>query len=220
MKKIISSLLALAMFVAVGVTMVGCDKVSGKEYEYTGATRTVITKITEDGKIEETKTLTIQDYAKVMVVWMTDPTKSLDDALEAELDEDQTEAYEEMVEEMFGDMKVTMTFKNGKVASTESYSVDGSMWEEVQEGTYEVVDGVIYLTRLEGAASYYGFEDYKIYETETTTMKITEDGNLVVREVDNDDYNDADYVYTDADVFSATNMGAILYMEMTFSPVK
>ena len=223
MKKIISSLLALAMFVAVGVTMVGCDNVSGKEYELTGTTVTVVTKITEEGKIEETKTFTMDEYAKLMYVWTLDPAKSIEDALKYELKDNEAEAFAEMKEDMFGDeYKVSMTFKNGTVTSVQSEEDEGAVWESVREGTYTIEEDTVYLTRLDfdNVYSKYGFEDYQMYIHNTTTMKITEDGALVNREVFAEEYNDEEYVYTEEDVFSATNFQTFLYMEMIFTEVK
>ena len=58
MKKILASLMALAMFVSVAVVMVGCGNNVNGEYKFSHATFTVITKVDEDGKVTETKTYT------------------------------------------------------------------------------------------------------------------------------------------------------------------
>ena len=68
MKKILASLMALAMFVSVAVVMVGCGNNVNGEYKFSHATFTVITKVDEDGKVTETKTYSEEEYTKICYV--------------------------------------------------------------------------------------------------------------------------------------------------------
>ena len=86
MKKILASLMALAMFVSVAVVMVGCGNNVNGEYKFSHATFTVITKVDEDGKVTETKTYSEEEYVKIVYVWAAvDASKTAEEALEKAL---------------------------------------------------------------------------------------------------------------------------------------
>ena len=232
MKKILASLVALAMFVSVATVMVGCGAGVNGEYKYSHATFTVITKVDEEtGKVTETKTYSEQEYAKICYVWQAiDPTKTAADALAVELDEDQTKGYNELLESvqkkcrrqiMFNEMdadEVRMTLKNGKAKLVGTEDVGGELTygktELTIQGTYEVKEDVMYFRVLdmEDEGCYEGLEEYKQAAYAIYKLNLTEDNGAVMSEYYS---SDADYDYTGKE-FSAVNAMVIYRTDLHF----
>ena len=208
MKKIISSLLALAMFVSVGVMFVGCDSMNGT---YTASAReyTVITKITEDGKIEETKTLSFDEYYKVLFVWEEiDNGKTLEEALAYEFSEDEAKEFnDELNDHDFKETTSTITLKNGKYvmemrSRENSLALDELMYS--YEGTYEVEGDNMKIYMTSEAEVPHDMSEYKTYYLTGANYTIREDGSFA-NTYTRSKYRDEDYKYKESDIFSPTN---------------
>ena len=232
MKKILASLMALAMFVSVAVVMAGCGNVNG-EYKYSHATYTVITKVDEEtGKVTETKTYTEEEYFKICYVWSEiDHEKTAEEALEVELDEDQTKAYNEMLDArrkhirrniMFGDFEadeVSITLKNGKANLVGTILKDGVYTYEKEvltiEGTYEVKEDKLYFKTLglDGEGCYEGLEDYKMAGYDIQVLSVDLDNKTAMM---TDYAYEADEDCTGLEFSPATAMTAIYRTDLVF----
>ena len=232
MKKILASLMALAMFVSVAVVMVGCGNNVNGEYKFSHATFTVITKVDEDGKVTETKTYSEEEYTKICYVWSEiDHEKSAEDALKVELNEDQTKEYNEMLEEIRADIRceavygeldadeVTISLKNGKANLVGTKVNDGVYTYEKEvltiEGTYEVKEDKLYFRTLDvGSESCYeGLEDYKTAGYDIQILALNEEHTNATLSSWYSTNPDEDYTGKE---FSAANAMVIYRTDLVF----
>ena len=224
MKKIISSLLALAMFVSVGVMMVGCDKASGT-YVNSEINYTIITKV-EDGKIVETKTLSYDEYEKIDWVWdYVDNSKTWEEALNLELDEDQAEAFDKYLKSRdFYEVEQTLVLKNGKLTVHQTgveTALTSWLYESEHQSTYEIDGDKLFIKMLGDADVAHDMKGYSEAEYSVNEYEIREDGSLASTRI-HYSYRDLpeDYEgYTENDVFSSTNT-RYYSREVVYSPVK
>ena len=232
MKKILASLMALAMFVSVAVVMVGCGNNVNGEYKFSHATFTVITKVDEDGKVTETKTYSEEEYTKICYVWSEiDHEKSAEDALKVELNEDQTKEYNAMLEELRADIRstavygeldadeVTISLKNGKANLVGTKVNDGVYTYEKEvltiEGTYEVKEDKLYFKTLDAGSEdcYEGLEDYKTAGYDIQILSLNEDHTSAT--LSSWYSTNPDYDYSEK-VFSAANAMVIYRTDIVF----
>ena len=223
MKKIISSLLALAMFVSVGVMMVGCDSVKGT-YTLAQQNTTIITKV-EDGKIVETKTLSFDEYTKINWVWdYVDGDTTWEEALNMELDEEQKAAFDAYLKTKdFYEVKQTLTFKNGKLTVHQTGTEDAlnsSLYESEYQSTYEIDGDKLFIKMIGDADVAHDIKGYSEAEYAVNEYEIREDGSIANVRLQYYYQNiPEDYEYTEDDVFTSSNT-KYYSREVVYSPVK
>ena len=223
MKKIISSLLALAMFVSVGVMMVGCDSVNGT-YTLAQENTTIITKV-EDGKIVETKTLSFDEYTKIDWVWdYVDGDTTWEEALNLELDEEQKAEFDAYLKTRdFYEVKQTLTFKNGKLNIHQTgveAALNTLLYEREYQAAYEIDGDKLFIKMLSEADVAHDIKGYSEAEYSVNEYEIREDGSIANVRLQYYYQNvPEDYEYTEDDVFTSSNT-TYYSREVVYTPVK